>query len=133
MNRFAIDTNIPIYSHDEIALDKQSIARDLIVRSPVISSQTLSEYISVLRRIIKIPKEFVISACIPNFKHCQIKIVDIPTLQTAEHLIQRYDFQIFDAIIIASALETGCDILYSEDMQHNIKIERKLTIINPFL
>ena len=133
MNKFALDTNILIYSHDENALDKQSIARDLIVRSPVICSQALAEYISVLRRVLKIPKEFVISACMPNLKHCQIKVVDIATLQTAERLIQRYDFQLFDAVIVASALETGCNTLYSEDMQHNMRIDRKLSIINPFL
>jgi len=133
MNKFALDTNILIYSHDENALDKQNIARDLIVRSPVICSQALAEYISVLRRVLKIPKEFVITACIPNLKHCQIKLVDIATLQTAERLIQRYDFQLFDAIIVASALETGCDTLYSEDMQHNMRIDGKLSIINPFL
>jgi predicted nucleic acid-binding protein len=133
MNSFALDTNILIYSHDNNALDKQNIARDLIVRSPIICSQTLAEYISVLRRVIKIPKEFVISACMPNLKHCQIQIVDIATLQTAERLIERYDFQLFDAIIVASALEKDCNILYSEDMQHNMKIDRKLSIINHFL
>ena len=133
MNKFALDTNILIYSHNENALDKQNIARDLIVRSPVICSQALAEYISVLRRVLKIPKEFVISACMPNLKHCQIKVVDIATLQTAERLIQRYDFQLFDAVIVASALETGCNTLYSEDMQHNMRIDRKLSIINPFL
>ena len=133
MNNFALDTNVLIYSHDENALDKQNIARDLIVRSPAVCSQTLAEYISVLRRVMKIPKAFVINACMPNLKYCQIKTVDITTLQTAERLIQRYDFQVFDAIIVASALETGCNTLYSEDMHHNMKVERKLTIINPFL
>ena len=133
MNNFALDTNILIYSHDETALDKQNIARDLIVSSPVICSQTLAEYISVLRRVVKIPKEFIFKACMPNLKYCQIKLVDIETLQTAERLILRYDFQLFDAIIVASALETECSILYSEDMQHSMKIDRKLSIINPFL
>jgi len=133
MNKFALDTNILIYSHDENALDKQNIARDLIVHSPIICSQTLAEYISVLHRIIKIPKALIINACMPNLKHCQIKVVDIATLQTAERIIQRYDFQIFDAIIVASALEAGCNTLYSEDMQHNMKIDRTLSIINPFL
>jgi len=133
MNNFAIDTNILIYSHDKNEPDKQNIARDLIVRSPLVCSQTLAEYISVLRRVVKIPKEFIINACMPNLKHCQIQVVDIATLQTAERLIQRYDFQIFDAIIVASALEIGCNTLYSEDMQHNMKIDRTLSIVNPFL
>jgi predicted nucleic acid-binding protein len=39
----------------------------------------------------------------------------------------------FDSIIVASALEAGCDILYSEDMQHGQVIEGRLTIQNPFI
>jgi hypothetical protein len=39
MNKFALDTNILIYSHDKNAIDKQNIARELIVCSPVICTQ----------------------------------------------------------------------------------------------
>jgi len=34
---------------------------------------------------------------------------------------------------LASALENGCQIVYSEDMQHKQIIENSLKIINPFL
>jgi predicted nucleic acid-binding protein len=132
MNKFALDTNILIYSHDESAVSKQSISRDLIVQSPVVSSQVVSEYISVMKRILNYPKAMIINACIPNLKHCQIQVVDISTLQTAERLISHYDFQLFDAIIVASALENGCKILYSEDMHHKMIIDKRLSIINPF-
>ena len=54
-------------------------------------------------------------------------------LEKAESLIHQYDFQIFDAIIVATALENNYDTLYSEDMQHELIVERKLKIINPFL
>ena len=81
MNKFALDTNILIYSHDENAGDKQNISRDLIVRSPVICTQVVSEYISVLHRVMKIPKILTINACLPNLRHCQIQLVDIVTLQ----------------------------------------------------
>jgi len=133
MNNFALDTNILIYSHDKNNVHKQNIARELIVQSPIVSTQVVSEYISVMKRLLNIHKTMVINACIINLKHCQIQAVDIATLQTAEHLIHRYDFQLFDAIIVASALESGCPILYSEDMQHKMKINNRLTILNPFL
>ena len=133
MSKFALDTNILIYSHDESSGDKQNISRDLIVHSPVICTQVVSEYINVLHRVMKIPKALIINACMPNLKRCKIQQVDIATLQTADKLIQLHDFQIFDAIIVASALHTGCKILYSEDMQHNMKIDKRLSIINPFL
>jgi predicted nucleic acid-binding protein len=38
----------------------------------------------------------------------------------------------YDALIVAAATEAGCDILYSEDMQHGRAIA-DLTIRNPFV
>ncbi len=46
-------------------------------------------------------------------------------------LHQRYGYQIYDALHLASALENGCSILYTEDLQHGQQIEG-LTIRNPF-
>ena len=133
MIKFALDTNILIYSHDKSSIGKQNISRDLIIHSPVVCTQVVSEYISVLKHIMKISKTAVLHACMSNLKHCQIQTVDFATLQTAERLIHRYDFQLFDAIIVASALDIGCQILYSEDMQHQMIIDKRLSIINPFL
>ena len=133
MSRVALDTNILVYSHDKNSGEKQNISRDLIVRSPMVCAQVVSEYISVLKRILKIPKAFIISACMPNLQHCRLQAVDIAALQAAERLVESYDFQIFDAIIVAAALHSGCHTLYSEDMQHQMNVDGQLTIINPFL
>jgi len=67
------------------------------------------------------------------FRHCPITPLEQSTLDLAKNIIDKYNYQIFDSIIIASALEANCGILYSEDMQHGMKIDRKLSIINPFL
>jgi predicted nucleic acid-binding protein len=48
-------------------------------------------------------------------------------------LLDRYGLQVFDSKIVSAALHAGCNILYSEDMQHGLIVENKLTIINPFL
>jgi predicted nucleic acid-binding protein len=40
-------------------------------------------------------------------------------------LIVKYDFQVFDSIIIAAALDADCDIIYSEDMQDGLIVENK--------
>ena len=53
--------------------------------------------------------------------------------KAGQNLIVKYDFQVFDGIIIAAALESNCDILYSEDMQDGQVIENTLTIVNPFI
>jgi predicted nucleic acid-binding protein len=47
-------------------------------------------------------------------------------------IMNKYDFQLFDSIIISSALESGCSLLYSEDMNDEQIIEKQLKIVNPF-
>ena len=55
------------------------------------------------------------------------------TIEKAKELIIKYDFQQFDSLIVASALQANCTILYSEDLHHNLLVENRLQIINPFV
>jgi predicted nucleic acid-binding protein len=48
-------------------------------------------------------------------------------------LKEKYHYSWWDSLVLASALENGCQIVYSEDMQHEQVIEDSLKIINPFL
>ena len=54
------------------------------------------------------------------------------TINLAIKLIQKYDFQLFDSFVVALAIEADCKILYTEDMQHGLLVNKKLQIINPF-
>jgi len=47
-------------------------------------------------------------------------------------LARDHGLSIYDALIVVSAIEAGCDILYTEDMQHGRTIG-DLAIVNPFL
>jgi len=133
MTKIALDTNILIYCHEQPDLIKRNIALDKLDSSPVISTQVLSEYINVLKRLYKIPKQELIALCLGNIEGCFIQPVTVSTLKLAEQIISNYDLQLFDSVIVASSIEAGCKILYSEDMQHNLIIERRLKIINPFI
>jgi predicted nucleic acid-binding protein len=133
MSKIALDTNILIYSHNHTDLYKQNIARDLILQSPIIPAQVVSEYINVLRRMPAIPKDKVLWLCAKTLENVQIHPVDVQEIKLAEQLMLRYHLQIFDSIIVASSITSGCEILYSEDMQHNFIVDGKLIIINPFI
>jgi len=54
------------------------------------------------------------------------------THDAALRLAVRHGFHIYDALIVAAALEAGCATLYSEDMQSGQVIGGRLTIRNPF-
>jgi predicted nucleic acid-binding protein len=58
---------------------------------------------------------------------------DIHTIEQAIALQSRYKLQYYDSLILATALESGCSILYSEDMHHGLMIENQLQICNPFM
>ena len=51
---------------------------------------------------------------------------------TARALAEDHRLSFYDALIVASAIAAGCDILYSEDRQPGRKFSR-LTIVNPFI
>ena len=132
MIKSALDTNILVYGHcgDK---HKQQIGDALIENTPVISSQVISEYLNVMKRISKMSKSDLLKMCTEWLKDCQVQPISLSTIKLAHDLVQRYEFQLFDSIIVASALEAECDILYSEDLHHGLKVEDKLTILNPFV
>ena len=133
MSKIAIDTNILIYLHEETPSFKTYKANDIIRGLPIVSAQVISEYLNVLKRVLKAPKLILIEHSISLANICEIVNINKEILEKSKGLILRYDFQLFDSIIIASALEANCSILYSEDLQHKQVIENRLTIINPFL
>ena len=64
---------------------------------------------------------------------CDLINTNAETYLKAIALVTKYDFQIFDSIIVASAPEAGCNTLYSEDMHNGLVVENQLTIRNPFI
>jgi predicted nucleic acid-binding protein len=132
-DRIAVDTNILVYLHEEIPSFKSEISRLIVQNLPVISSQVISEYINVLNRLLRAPKKLLIEHCTTLTEGCPIVGIDHQLMLKARELLIKYDFQIFDSIIVASALQAGCDVLYSEDFQHYFVVENQLTIINPYL
>lgn len=129
----AVDTNILIYLHDDNEIHKKQVAIDILRKKPVMPSQVISEYLNVLKRLTKEPKLRLIEHCLITMEDCQIVSTNIELVKKAKDLIIRYDFQLYDSLIVAAALISGCNCLYSEDLQHNFLVENRIRIINPFL
>ena len=112
---------------------KNKIALDLIQDGPTFSSQVLSEVVNVFNRRWKFSKENIIRISTFLLNNCFLTPISKEEVLLCHRLILKYDFQYFDALIIASALKANCTTLYSEDMQHEMVVEKQLTIVNPFL
>ena len=54
------------------------------------------------------------------------------TIDKAIDIKDRYGFSFYDCVMLASALESNCNFIFSEDMGHNQIIDGKLKIVNPF-
>ena len=47
-------------------------------------------------------------------------------------LAERYGLSTWDAMIAATAIHAGCDTLWSEDLQHDMVLDDRLRVVNPF-
>ncbi|MGK7893624.1 MAG: PIN domain-containing protein [Xenococcus sp. (in: cyanobacteria)] len=66
-------------------------------------------------------------------EQCKVINLTITEIKYACQLRTEYKFSYWDSLIIATALSSNAKVIYSEDMQHNLLIEKQLKIINPFL
>ena len=128
----SLDTNVLIYA---VAKNdpRGPKAEALLASGGLVSVQSLNEFASVARRKLgmswKQVKEFLGLICIL----CPDPVpVSLDTHKTAVVIAERYGYGIYDALVASSALEAGCETLYSEDLQDGQIINRQLTIRNPF-
>jgi len=127
-----LDTNVFVYTVVQDDPRSQQ-AEDLIAEGGTVSVQVLYEFADVVRRKARMPWDEVRFA-IENIKAlCPDPLsITINTQQEAVVIAERYGYRIYDALIVASALEARCTTLYSEDMQDGQVIDGRLTIRNPF-
>ena len=126
------DTNVFVYViiQDDPRSDH---AEELIAEGGTVSVQVLSEFAAVARRKTKMPWVEIRRALDGIKALCPDPLpVTLDTHKEALTIAEKYGYRIYDALIVASALEARCTILYSEDMQDGQVIDSRLTIRNPF-
>jgi predicted nucleic acid-binding protein len=132
-DNFFIDSNIALYLLDLNGSRKKEIASTLMKRTPFISPQVVFECLSVCTKKLKMPRSLAISFVTQLINGSYLISESESVVSNALFIFDKYLLQPYDAKIIASAIESESSILYSEDMQHGLNIEDKLTIVNPFL
>ena len=129
-----LDTNIVVYLYSKDEPKKRVIAQQLLLtNSSIISTQVLQEFTNISKKKHK-AEWSKINDALDEISSCTI--VSTNELQTIKHAIklaEQTKYSFYDSLIIAAALANGCQVLYTEDMQHNQLIEKKLRIINPFI
>jgi predicted nucleic acid-binding protein len=126
------DTNVLIYAVAENE-PRSARAEELLLSGGVISVQILNEFTAVARRKLLMPWAEVAEAVEAFLVLCPSPIaITIETHIAARAIAEKLGCNIYDALVVAAALDAGCTTLYSEDFQDGQVIEGKLTIRNPF-
>jgi predicted nucleic acid-binding protein len=125
------DTNVLVYlaSGDAAKADRAEAA---VAAGGAISVQVLNELANVARR--KMQMSWTDTHVFLNMLRDLLTVHPL-TLEIHEaglRLAERYGLSTYDAMIVASALHAGCDTLWSEDMQHGMKLGEGLRIVDPF-
>jgi predicted nucleic acid-binding protein len=124
------DTNVLLYAvrPEDPRAER---GRLLLADGGLISVQALNEFTNVARRKLGQPWGEINEKLGAVRALCDVKPLTVATHERAFALAERYGYQIYDALQLASAIENGCSILYTEDLKHGQQIEG-LTIRNPF-
>jgi len=127
-----VDTNIVVYALGRDG-DKKVRARQILDGAPFISSQVVNEAISVFMRKQGFARDEAYEVADALMKLALVAPVTAETVRDAMSLGLRYDLSHWDALIVGAALASGCDILYSEDMQHDQRFAGRLTVKNGYV
>jgi predicted nucleic acid-binding protein len=136
---YFLDTNVLIYSFDENAPAKRDIARKLIANalrrsSGFVSWQVVQEFLNVaLHKWEKPMSAGDASDYLSGTLEPLCAVFPSSTLwRTALSLQAQSQYHFYDSLIVASAMECGAKVLYSEDLQAGRRFG-DLEIKDPFV
>jgi predicted nucleic acid-binding protein len=132
MSHAFLDSDVLVYAFTD-GDAKQDRALQVLEGGGLISVQCLNEFASVAARKLKMDWDRIIGS-LGEIRRLTFRILplDLHIHLHGLDLVEKYDFSIYDAMIVAAALSAECDTLYSEDMHHNLVVDGRLTITNPF-
>lgn len=120
--RSFLDSSILVYTDDRGNSAKQRAALNLIERCKegdlgVVSIQVLQEYFTISTRKLGVDPA-IARRKVELFAQLHLVATGLDDILAAIDLHRLHQFSFWDALIVRSALRSGCRILYSEDFQH---------------
>ena len=130
-----VDTNIFIYAHDGGAGAKHEKSVALLRRlfengTGALSIQVLAEFYAAATKKLRMTAEEV-EDVLHDLEDWTLHRATLADLLSASRLHRRHKISWWDALIVNSAIELGCKVLWSEDMADGQKFGT-LMVRNPF-
>jgi len=133
--RSFFDTNVLVYADDKAAPAKQRRALELVAEhrragTGVVSLQVLQEYYVTVTRKLHVEAR-IARRKVELLAEFDVATPDVADILAAIDLTRLHSFSFWDALVLRSAQQSGCAVLFTEDMQHAREMDG-LRIVNPF-
>lgn len=125
-----LDTNVLVHLTGDG--EKASAAEAFVDRGAIISVQVLNELTSVWRRKYGYSWDRVRETLWSLRTLLEVVPLTVDTHELGLSIAERYQLQLYDSLLLSSALIAGCENFVSEDLHDGLVVERQLTIRNPF-
>jgi predicted nucleic acid-binding protein len=134
--RTFLDTNILIYSDDPRDPAKQQMALALIkehlrLRTGVVLLQVLQEYFVSATKKLRLDAGIARNK-VEIFSRFNVAEPSVGDILAAIDIHRLHGFSYWDALVLRMAKQSGCRVLFSEDLQHGQEFDG-VRIVNPFL
>ena len=126
-----IDSNVILYLLSKDT-KKADAAEAVLHAGGVISVQVLNEITNVSLRKIGMSWAETNQFLALLRSLCTVEPLTVETHDRGRALAERYGLSVYDAMIVAAALLAGCTVLYSEDMQDGLVMDKQLRAVNSF-
>lgn len=135
-DKIFFDTNILVYCIDASEIEKHRKAMSILESAITngvaqISTQSVQELINVAAKKKKFSSESIDKILI-SFMVIPIHAVTLTTIFRAKEIMFKNVLSFWDSLILSAAIESGCNVLYSEDLNAR-QIVEGIKIVNPFL
>lgn len=131
----ALDTNILLYAEGVDGPQRSAaiwaVLRRCAPAATALPMQACAEFFRALVIKFRWDRERALAAAQTWQSAAQLVPLSENGFNDALSLATIHRIQVFDAMILASAVEADCDVLLSEDMQHGFAW-RGCTVVNPF-
>lgn len=133
-----VDTNVLVYAHDATAGEKHERSKLLISELWVsrlghLSVQVLQElYVTLTKKVPSPLDPESATKILQNLSHWRVHVPNPEDVLGAIHLQQRHQLSFWDAMILWSANQLDCEVVWSEDFNHG-QVYDRVMVKNPFI
>ena len=126
-----IDSNVLFYLLSKDT-KKADVAEAVLRAGGVISVQVLNEITNVVLKKLGMPWPEINQFIALLRALCAVESLTVETHDRGRVVAERYGLSVYDSMIVAAALLSGCTVLCSEDMQVGLLVDKQLRVTDPF-